>query len=187
MIFSFPRIVAAAAQLRVDLRLDRARAELVGRSAPSAAVTSGRPMSRLVFARELLDERLPTVDPATARMCVQQCEQLLQRQSAHSSIRSVVRSLMLHEPQRFPPINEIAQRLGLSERSLRRQLACDDTSYQALLNEVREALATELLTTTTLPVEQVARRLGYSETASFTRAFTRWCGKSPRQYRRGGR
>ncbi len=185
--FLFARILASTARLKVESRLDWARSESVRSLLSVAEVTPNRPVSRVLFSRQVLDEPLPTADTATARMCVQQCAALLERRREASSIGSVVRSLLLHDPQRFPPIRQIADRLGVSERSLRRQLAADNTSYQALLEKTRETLASELLTTTRLPVEQVARNLGYSETASFTRAFTRWCGVSPTQFRRAAR
>lgn len=185
--FLFARILASTARLKIESRLDWARSESVRSLLSVAEVTPNRPASRVLFSRLVLDEPLPTADAATARMCVQQCAELLERRREASSIGSVVRSLLLHNPQRFPPIREIAGRLGVSERSLRRQLAADNTSYQALLETTRETLASELLTTTRLPVEQVARNLGYSETASFTRAFTRWRGVSPTQFRRAAR
>jgi AraC-like DNA-binding protein len=65
---------------------------------------------------------------------------------------------------------------------LRRRLAESGTSFQELLDEVREALAQELLTT--LAVEDVALRLGYAEASSFIHAFKRWKGVTPAVYAR---
>jgi AraC-like DNA-binding protein len=53
-----------------------------------------------------------------------------------------------------------------------------------LITETREALAIELLATTGLTVAEVARRLGYSEVAAFSRAFRFWTGAPPSTYRR---
>lgn len=185
--FLFGKISASTAQLTVESRLDPGRSESVRKLLSVAAVTPNRPVNRVLLPRRLLDEPLPTADAATAQMCVQQCTDLLERRREASGIASVVRSLLLHDPQRFPPIREIADRLGVSERALRRQLAAANTSYQTLLDKTRQTLASELLTTTRLPVERVAHNLGYSETASFTRAFIRWRGMSPTQFRRAAR
>lgn len=73
--------------------------------------------------------------------------------------------------------------LQLSERTLRRRLAEEGTSLGALLDEVREKLAEELLVTGGSPVAQVAQRLGYLELSSFSQAFRRWKGMGPQAYR----
>jgi len=85
----------------------------------------------------------------------------------------------------------VATRLGMSRRSLTRHLEHEHTSYSELLNEVRRELALQLLRRDDLDVQEIAARLGYSLTAAFSRAFRRWEGMSPMQYRRahatGGR
>jgi AraC-like DNA-binding protein len=84
----------------------------------------------------------------------------------------------------MPSMDTAAHQLRLDTRTLHRHLARENTSYRALTNETREALATELLTTTGLTVAEVAHRLGYSEVAAFSRAFKLWTGASPNTYRR---
>lgn len=79
---------------------------------------------------------------------------------------------------------ERPEALELTPRSLRRRLAEEQTSFEALRDEVRVALAGELLSQTTLSVEQIAERLGYSELSCFSRAYKRWTGHSPRSVRR---
>lgn len=85
-----------------------------------------------------------------------------------------------------------AAALSMSERTLRRRLSQAGTGFQALLDEVRQALAEEMLTTDVLGVEDVALRLGYAEASSFIHAFKRWVGVTPAQFqlsagRRAGR
>ena len=72
----------------------------------------------------------------------------------------------------------------MSPRTLRRKLTEAGTSYRALQDEVRQALAEELLSTGALTVSDVALRLGYAEAASFIRAFKRWTGRTPSAYLR---
>ena len=66
-----------------------------------------------------------------------------------------------------PTIGGVAAGLGVSERTLRRRLASDGTSFQTLLDQVRSALARQLLDSGALGVEEVAHRLGYSDASSF--------------------
>jgi AraC-like DNA-binding protein len=78
----------------------------------------------------------------------------------------------------------VADELNLDPRTLRRRLDSEGTSFRGLVAEVRETLAIELLSNTGLTVEEVAVRLGYADTASFTHAFIRWRGKPPSHFRR---
>jgi AraC-like DNA-binding protein len=61
-------------------------------------------------------------------------------------------------------------------------LTAEDTSYRALVDQVREHLAEELLATRALSVEEIGRRLGYAATPAFTTAFKRWKGVPPQAY-----
>ena len=140
-----------------------------------------------VMSAAALDLPLPQADELTAAMTEQQCRELVQRRRSRSGVAGQVRDELVRAPARVPDAAEMARRLSVSERTLRRRLADEGTSYRALVDEVREALAEELLGTGSLSVEQVARRLGYAETASFTHAFTRWKGRSPRAWVRDRR
>ncbi|WP_405490332.1 helix-turn-helix transcriptional regulator [Nocardia sp. NBC_00511] len=83
----------------------------------------------------------------------------------------------------MPQFATLARELGLSQRTLRRRLLDEQTSYRALVDEVRDTLAMELLATTQLSIEQIAHRLGYSETSAFHHAFTRWHNAPPGSFR----
>lgn len=126
----------------------------------------------------LLDQPMPAADPATAAMCVAQCEELLERRSHRGGLAAQLRTRMLEDPAQMPSMAELAGELAITERTLHRRLTAEHTSFRALVDEIREALAVELLENG-LTVEEVARRLGYSETPAFTHAFTRWRGYPP--------
>jgi AraC-like DNA-binding protein len=128
-----------------------------------------------------LDLPLPQADELTAAATEAQCRVLVDRRRARSGWAGRVRDALLAAPSTMPGIARVAGALHVSERTLRRQLAAEGASYRGLVEEVRETLAEELLRAG-LPVQQVARRLGYAETASFTHAFTRWKGSSPRAW-----
>jgi AraC-like DNA-binding protein len=85
-----------------------------------------------------------------------------------------------------PPPNrsELADLLAMSERSLTRQLKLEGTSYSTLLARVQSERAQNFLRSSGLSVGEIGYRLGYSEPAAFTRAFTHWTGESPLQWRR---
>jgi AraC-like DNA-binding protein len=84
----------------------------------------------------------------------------------------------------FPPkLARVASTLFVSERTLKRRLQGEDISFQALVDEVRLQRARDLLASTSMNLGQIANTLGYADAANFTRAFKRWLGQSPSQYR----
>jgi AraC-like DNA-binding protein len=86
----------------------------------------------------------------------------------------------------LPEAHEIARALGMSDRALREQLARRGTRFRALADQVVARYAKRYLREGTQPVAAVAEQLGYGEAASFVRAFRRWTGTTPEQYRRRG-
>ncbi len=137
------------------------------------------------FDRTRVNDPLPLAEPHTAAMAEQQCRELLERHPADTGVASQVRSLLLGNPARPPTSDQVAAALYFTARTLRRRLTEESSSYRMLLDEVRHEVAVQLLHETRLSVAEVAERLGYSETASFTHAFRRWTGGSPRAHRRG--
>jgi len=168
----------------LELRLDAAHRQALSAMFPGVEVTPARPRNVFSAPRVLLDRALPQADPDTARLCEQQCHDLLDRRQRRRGTAGMVRSLLLSDPANMPSMDAAAQRLRLDPRTLHRHLARESTSYRALTTETREALATELLSTTGLTVAEVAHRLGYSEVAAFSRAYKRWTGAPPSTHRR---
>ncbi len=78
---------------------------------------------------------------------------------------------------------QVASRLAVSERGLRRHLAAERTSFSRIAQRARVALAETLLGDPSLSLDQVAERLGYADVRSFSRAFQRATGASPARYR----
>ena len=147
-----------------------------------AAVVANRPTNRLVIPRERLDVRLPQADENTARLFEQQCHDVLAARVARVGVAGQVRSRLSHGRDEWPSMAQVAADLHVDERTLRRRLAAEGTSFRRLTDDVRHAHALELLGQGAA-VAEVARELGYSETATFTRSFTRWEGVPPSRRR----
>jgi len=130
-----------------------------------------------------LDAPLPQSDRHIARLCLEQCRQLLDARQIRSGLAGKVRERLLHGSSGMPDINAVAAALNMAPRSLRRHLEQEGTSFRELLDEVRETLAEEMLGTGQIKLSEIALRLGYAEPASFTHAFKRWKGVSPAAYR----
>lgn len=85
--------------------------------------------------------------------------------------------------KRFPTLDETAIKLQINSRTLRRQLKKQNTSYQTVLSQAKQKIAAHYLIDTRISIDEIARLLGYSESANFTRAFKRWTGCSPMDFR----
>jgi AraC-like DNA-binding protein len=132
----------------------------------------------------LLDLPLPQANELTAKACERQCSALLEQRRPRPGIAGQVRDHLVPLAGVRPAIEDVATDLRVSPRTLRRRLASEGTSFRALAEEVTMGLAEEFLSSGSLTVEEVAVRLGYSEAASFTRAFARSRGVPPGEYRR---
>jgi AraC-like DNA-binding protein len=146
-------------------------------------VSFDNPFSELRIDASLLDAPMPLRDAETSAVCQRQCQLLLARMTQGSAFVERVRQLIVARPGYFPDIDYVAEKLNMTQRTLRRRLAEENSSYQQILAEVRYQLAREYLSTSTLPVEEIALLLGYSAPGNFTNAFKRWHGCSPRQFR----
>jgi AraC-like DNA-binding protein len=182
--FALPVIARYADQLTVEATLDKEVVAPILEMMPVVDREFGRAHNRLHFPRAMFDEPLPQADSHTLQMCIAQCDVLMQRNEQRRGITAVVRSKLFRESGRFPTLPEMAAELDVHPRTLRRQLAEEGTSFRALLNEARSALAVDLLCNVGLTVDQVSKRLGYTDTSTFCHAFRRWHGIPPGAYPR---
>ncbi|MCY1413973.1 putative HTH-type transcriptional regulator [compost metagenome] len=86
-------------------------------------------------------------------------------------------------PDGVPSADTVAQALHLSLRSLQRHLADEGCRYDSLLDECRQNLALQHLRNANNSLSEISYLLGFADTSSFNRAFKRWTGLSPGQYR----
>jgi AraC-like DNA-binding protein len=132
---------------------------------------------------EYLARPMALANPATVQMCEQQCEALLATLDVQEGLLTRIRRLLLARPGEFPDLDSAARELHTSGRSLRRHLSSLGTTYQQVLDDVRKRLALQYLTTTHLPLYEIALLLGFNDQSNFRRAFRKWTGKLPTDYR----
>lgn len=143
-----------------------------------------QPVNEAVFEARLLSLPLPQANPMTARLCEQQCEQLLAQRRHRGGLAARVRQRLLAQPGQFPTMAALAGEWGMTPRTLRRRLHREGTRYQELLDEVRRMLAEQWLQHGGLNQEEISARLGFSDVSNFNHAFRRWTGQTPAQFRR---
>lgn len=126
-----------------------------------------------------------TADANAYREAVRLCERAEARHQSDGEVAQRVLDRLLDQQGDYPSLSEMAKSLYMSDRTLIRKLNAQGTSYQMLLDDVRQELAVWYLRQTQLPVEAIAERLGYRDTSNFSRTCKRWFGRTPRAIRDG--
>lgn len=101
-------------------------------------------------------------------------------------LRAVVAAL-IEDGATAPDVHEVAEAMGTTVRTLQRRLHGTGLTYGGVVQQMRCAAARRLLRDPGRTIGQVARAVGYSDHAHFTRAFQRWTGLTPREFRLGRR
>lgn len=137
------------------------------------------------FPLSLLATPIASANPVSAQIAITQCEQeMAQLLRAKPTLTAQVNAHLQRQRGHYPDLASVAQQLHLSERTLKRRLQAEGQNYQRLLDAARFQHACELLRMTTVSIEAVAQSLGYLDPANFTRAFRKWSGLAPRDWRR---
>lgn len=131
----------------------------------------------------LLSTPLHAADPALHRLIQQHIENLTLKsaQQLPELVQQLIRSFM---PEGRATIEQIADYMTLSTRTLQRQLEEEGTTFQELLSSTRQTMACRYLQDSTISISQLADLLGYSDQSAFSRAFQRWYATSPREWRK---
>ena len=92
--------------------------------------------------------------------------------------------MLMGDGRGSPDIDVVASSIGISVRTLQRRLHRSGTSYADLARDVRRDAALQMLKSPDRTIGQIARMVGYADHPHFTRAFQRWMGVTPREFRR---
>lgn len=124
-----------------------------------------------------------TADEAAYEQALRLCERTAAQRESDGDLAQRVLDVLLDRQGNYPSLSEMAGALHMSNRTLIRKLKAQQTSYQMLLDDVRQELTVWYLKHTDLPVEAIAERLGYRDTSNFSRTCKRWFGLTPRAIR----
>lgn len=144
-----------------------------------------QPRDELILDRQLLAQPLPQAEPELAELLDRHLSQLISALPQGPGFLDRVRSCVAQELRHGEPgLQDVAQRLHMSGRSLQRRLQQEGTTLQELLAGVRRDLAVRHLHDAQESIAEIAFLLGFSEVSTFHRAFKRWTGLTPSAYRR---
>jgi AraC-like DNA-binding protein len=139
----------------------------------------GAAATQLVLPRAALTARLVPSDPAPLAILARAADEIGKRVSADPPMTQQVKRVLLDALRSDDAqVESVAKQLGLTVRSLQRRLKDEDTSFQAVREEVRRALAQRYFDEG-LAIVEIAFLLGFAELSAFFRAFKRWTGMTP--------
>lgn len=151
-----------------------------------APVLFGEPCNALVFRRSARGRPMPGRDPRLLVIVIESIRLLggqagpLNRPGIVDDVKIQVRALL---GDGYPSLERVAEQLRLPSWTVQRRPLDQGLSFSALVDTVRQELATYYLQQSALPISELALLLGYSEISAFSRAFRRWFDVRPKQWR----
>jgi AraC-like DNA-binding protein len=142
-----------------------------------------QPVNQIVLHESDLELPLLTPDRAALRLAQERCEDGLRSLGYDVAIEQRTLNVVM-TPDGPLPFDKVALALGLSPRTYKRRLADAGVTFSEIVEKARRERALLLLRSPSLPLDEVAERLGYSTVSNLVRAFRRWTGKTPAAYRR---
>lgn len=139
----------------------------------------------LLFPARWLERPVPGADPQLLKFLQQRVAELENedRRTLAQRLRPMIRGALSY---RDCSAERIAAMMSMHRRTLNRRLQDDGTSFRAIVESVRHEVACQLLANTRLPLNEIATALDYADPSVFTRAFRRWSGQSPSEWRKSG-
>jgi len=149
---------------------------------PKTQIHFNQTSDAICFSKALLSQ--PLMIPSTVFPSDNLVESLLSTVPADGFKESLCQLIQSLLPKQYPSLAIAAEAAGVSIRTLQRRLEDRHLNYSQLVEQIRFDQAVKLLQDPTNQLIDIAFELGYTDAANFTRAFKRWTGVSPREFRR---
>jgi AraC-like DNA-binding protein len=147
-------------------------------------VRFGEPQNSFVLARATWDLPSQAASSELLRTLEEHADRMIARLRREGAISAQVAQLIVEELRGGDPtLQRVARRLAVSPRTLQRRLEGEGTSFADLLDRTRRHFAETYVKERNIALSEVAHLLGFSEQSAFTRAFQRWYGVPPKQFR----
>ncbi len=150
----------------------------------NAVLKFGMPYDGFVFEADQVDKQLASADALLHAVHIEHLEMLQAGLPDQPNLAVRVHQLVAGELRRGRPTAlGVARQLHMSQRTLVRRLEAEGTSFSAQLDDLRRQLALRFVCSPNLPLSEITNLLGFSHVQGFHRAFKRWTGQTPIQYR----
>ena len=131
----------------------------------------------------LLDRAPQFANRLTHAWLEETCDELIGQAKTATTLVAEIYQRLMRAPHQPPTMEGIAQELGVTERTLRRRLAEEGARYADIADDVRKRLSLSYLQATRMTADDIATKVGFSDTANFRRAVKRWTGRTFAQLR----
>lgn len=135
--------------------------------------------NRMLLPTRILDSRIPTHNPAQLAAALDATRRLIDPSDRRPDVVAAVEALLRQNLRRTVTMGEVAERMHITERTLRRRLADSGYRFGEVRDRVRRQRATLLLRESKQPIAVIAAEVGFSDGREFRRAYARWTGKPP--------
>jgi len=141
----------------------------------------------MLIPKDVLDLPVRSADPVLHAILETQAQQEVRSLAPHADfLGQVQQQIQLALSGGAPSVEQVSARLKMSTRTLQRRLAEQGKTFERVVDDARRDAALLLLEDPRKTLAEVSFAVGYSNVRAFTRAFKRWTGKAPGEYRRGG-
>jgi AraC-like DNA-binding protein len=178
------RQISGAFRPELELRFDCAQPahfERYRHRLPPVVFNAGA--NQLRFPADYLQRPMPTGNASAAQVLADACERELALIGEVSDVAERVRAQLVASNGGYPDLDAVAKKLHVSGRTLKRKLQQQGVSFLQLLDDARRRDSQKLLSDPALTVAAIAEAMGYTDPASFTRAFRKWAGVTPSAWR----
>ena len=142
------------------------------------------PAHELHYPISLLDRAPQFANRLTHAWLEETCDELIGQARTTTSLVGEIYQRLMRDYHQAQSMETIARELGITERTLRRRLADEGARYADIADDVRERLSMRYLETTRMTADDIAAKVGFSDTANFRRAVKRWTGRTVGETRR---
>lgn len=143
-----------------------------------------QPTHKISIPLALAQKPLVQFNPQLVTMATDQCQEELAKMGNSNSIGNIVRSLIRFPDGKLLNIEKISESLNMSSRTLKRKLSLEGTSFQKIKDSERLKKSVHLLEFSSDSIDSIAEKLAYSDASNFSKAFLRWNGCTPAEYRK---
>jgi AraC-like DNA-binding protein len=151
-----------------------------------SAVEFNQTTNRIVFSSDFLNKPVVTTQDKLPAFLINAPHCFLSHYRPNNSTAEQVRKILKHSDEfAHIKLSDIAEQLHCSTATLTRRLKAENTTFMEIKDRIRKVKALSLLRTTDVPLTAISYLLGFSEASAFTRAFKKWTGESPVEYRNG--
>jgi len=142
-----------------------------------------QPENRIIWSIAWMNKSPEVGNAATYAAAIKLCDKMIDELHLRTGVSGKVREALFPHLTKRISVEDVAERLHITTRTLRRKLCEENTSFRGLADELRMQVAIKYLRDTRMTVDEIADLLGFSDTAGFRRAFRRWTYRRPLDFK----